>query len=102
MMRKLIFTALLAAATPALAEDAPLNFDIAKLCAWQHENNSMDVTECTSLETESQKDVAALEAKADAKRKDECTAEARNYSGDSGFASYTVYASCLKNGPGAL
>ncbi len=102
-MRKLAF-ALLLVASPAIAQDAaaPLNFDIAKLCNWQNKNNSMDVAECTKLESEAQKSVADLEAKADAKRKEECTAEARSYSGDSGFASYTVYAGCLKDGPGSL
>ncbi len=102
-MRKFAF-ALLLAATPAMAQDAaaPLNFDIAKLCDWQNKNNSMDVAECTTLETEAQKTVADLEAKADAKRKEDCTTEARSYSGDSGFASYTVYAGCLKDGPGSL
>ena len=102
-MRKLLLATLLLA-TPAIAQDAPppLNFDIAKLCEWQNKNNSMDVAECTAMETAAEKDMPALEAKADAKRKDECTAEAQNYSGDSGFASYTVYTSCLKSGPGGL
>ncbi len=102
-MRKLAFVLLLVA-TPALAQEAaaPLNFDVAKLCDWQNKNNSMDVAECTKLETEAQATVADLEAKADAKRKDDCTNEARSYSGDSGFASYTVYAGCLKDGPGSL
>lgn len=101
-MRKIIFTLMLIA-TPALAQEAtPLNYDIAKLCEWQNTNNSMDVAECTKLETEAQVAVAELEAKADAKRKEDCTTETRNYSGDSGFASYTVYAGCLKDGPGSL
>ena len=102
-MRKFLLATLLLA-TPAFAQDAPppLNFDIAKLCEWQNKNNSMDVAECTGMESEAQKTIAGLETKADAKRKEECTAEARNYSGDSGFASYTVYAGCLKDGPGSL
>ncbi|MBL8791328.1 MAG: hypothetical protein JNM45_12590 [Rhizobiales bacterium] len=101
-MRKFLLIATLLAATPALAQDAALNFNIGKLCAWQHENNSMDVAECTAMEKAAQQDVATLEATADAGRKEECVAEARNYSGDSGFASFTVYASCLKSGPGGL
>lgn len=92
---------LLLCASPAAAED-PLNFDIVKLCAWQNTNNSMDIAECTALETEAQKSVTELEPKSEPARKDECTTEARNYSGDSGFASYTVYADCLKSGPGNL
>ncbi len=102
-MRKLAF-ALLLIASPAMAQDAaaPLNFDIAKLCDWQNKNNAMDVAECTTLESEAQKTIADLEAKADAKRKEDCTTEARSYSGDSGFASYTVYGGCMKDGPGSL
>ena len=102
-MRKLII-ALLLVTSPAIAQDAPapLNFDVAKLCDWQNKNNSMDVAECTALETEAQKTIADLEGKAEAKRKEDCTAETRSYSGDSGFASYTVYAGCLKDGPGSL
>jgi hypothetical protein len=100
-MRHVFLLALLLAASPAVAQDSPLAFDIAKLCAWQHENNSMDVEECTALESEAQKAIPALEGKADAKRKEDCTAEAQNYSGDSGFASYTVFATCLKDGPGS-
>ena len=101
-MRTVIF-ALMLTASPALAEDgAPLNYDIARLCEWQNTNNSMDVAECTKLEEEAKVAVAELEGKADAKRKDDCLTETRNYSGDSGFASYTVYAGCLKDGPGSL
>lgn len=100
-MRKLLFLALITAAPPAFAQDA-LNFDTAKLCDWQNKNNGMDVAECTTLETEAQKSIAGLEAKADAKRKQDCQTETGNYSGDSGFASYTVYAGCLKDGPGSL
>jgi hypothetical protein len=101
-MRKIIL-ALSLIVTPALAQDAvQLNYDIAKLCEWQKTNNAMDVAECTKLETEAQASVAELEAKADVKRRDDCVTETRNYSGDSGFASYTVYAGCLKDGPGSL
>ena len=100
-MRKLIFLAVVLVASPASAQDT-LNFDIGKLCDWQNKNNSMDVAECTALETEAKKALPGLEAKADAKRKQDCTAEAGNYSGDSGFASYTVYTGCLKDGPGGL
>ncbi|MFO1033797.1 MAG: hypothetical protein U1E15_06900 [Hyphomicrobiales bacterium] len=99
MRHALIALALLAA--PALADNAPLNFDIAKLCAWQAQNNAMDTGECSKMETEAQGAIAALEAAADAKHKEVCQTEARNYSGDSGFASYTVYAGCLKDGPGS-
>jgi hypothetical protein len=80
----------------------PLKFDPAQLCAWQNANNNMDVAECTKLETEAQAIIADLEKAADQARKDACTAEAKNFSGDSGFASYTVYATCLKDGPGSL
>jgi hypothetical protein len=99
-MRAALF-ALVFLATPALAEET-LNFDIGKLCDWQNKNNSMDVAECTGMETEAQKAIPDLESKADAQRKAACNAEAKNYSGDSGFASYTVYAGCLKDGPGSL
>lgn len=102
-MRKTIL-ALMLTASPAFAQDAaaPLNFDIAKLCEWQSANNAMDAAECTKLETEARGALAELVTKADAKRKEDCGTEARNYSGDSGFASYTVYAGCLKDGPGSL
>lgn len=102
-MRISLIAVTLLTATPAFAEDAaPLNYDIAKLCDWQKQNNSMDVGECTKLEEEAKAAVAELEDKADAKRRDDCTTETRNYSGDSGFASYTVYAGCLKDGPGSF
>lgn len=96
-----VFAILLLTASPALAQDG-LNFDIAKLCEWQSKNNAMDLAECTKMESEAQKAQAELEGKADAKRKEECFTEAKNYSGDSGFASHTVYTQCLKNGPGNL
>ena len=98
---RLAVLALLLSTVPALAEDA-LNFDIAKLCLWQSQTNGMDLTECTDLETEAQISTATLELKADPARKAACTDEAKNYSGDSGFASYTVYSDCLRNGPGGL
>jgi pectin methylesterase-like acyl-CoA thioesterase len=99
-MRKSLFALVLMAAS-ALAQE-PLKFDIAGLCQWQNSNNGMDLTECTDLETEAQIATATLEAKVDAARKALCSDEARNYSGDSGFASYTVYSECLRNGPGSL
>jgi hypothetical protein len=102
---KVTTTAILFAtlAIPAFAQEAqPLKFDPAKLCAWQKANNNMDEAECTKLETEAQAKVAELEKTADATRKDECTKEAQNFSGDSGFASYTVFATCLEKGPGNL
>jgi len=99
-MRLAIFALLLSTA-PAFAEGA-LNFDIDKLCLWQSQNNGMNLTECTDLETEAQISTVTLELKADIARKTACVDEARNYSGDSGFASYTVYSECLRNGPGSL
>lgn len=94
-----IVLALLLLATPALAQQPPLNFDVAKLCQWQKDNNNMDVTECVRLEGEAKAMVPELESKADATRRADCTKEAQDFSGDSGFASYTVYATCLKDGP---
>ncbi len=99
---RLALIALLITTTAAFAEDAVLNFDTAKLCQWQSENNSMDVGECTKLEDEAKASAADLEAQVDAKRKQDCTTEAKNFSVDSGFASYTLYAGCLKDGPGSL
>ncbi len=93
---------LLASSVSALADQAALKFDTAKLCQWQRDNNSMAVDECTKLEDEAKAKVPDLEAKADLKRKDDCTTEAVNFSADSGFASYTLYAGCLKEGPGSL
>jgi hypothetical protein len=103
-MKLIVATALLVLfAGPALAQETqPLKFDPAQLCAWQKANNNMDEAECSKLETEAQAKVADLEKAADATRKDECTKEAQNFSGDSGFASYTVYATCLEKGPGNL
>jgi hypothetical protein len=87
--------------TPAVAQEG-LNFDSAQLCAWQSANNGMDVGECTKLEDEAKTSVADLEATVDADRKSACMDEAKGFSGDSGFASYTLYAGCLKDGPGSL
>ena len=89
-------------ATPALADPAGLAFDTAKLCQWQHDNNSMALDECTRMETAAQTAVAGLEQAATPERKAQCVTEAKGFSGDSGFASYTVYATCLKDGPGNL
>lgn len=100
-MKKIMFAALLLASTPALAQDG-LKFDPAQLCAWQAANNGMDVGECTKLEDEAKSSLAELEGTADADRKASCVNEAKGFSGDSGFASYTVYAGCLKDGPGSL
>lgn len=100
-MRYLVAIALLLLAVPAQAQ-TELNFDIAKLCDWQVANNGMDVAECTKLEEEAMASQTGLENSVDAERKNQCVAEAQNYSGDSGFASHTVYVQCLKNGPGNL
>jgi hypothetical protein len=103
-MKSFVFALLVssaALAAPAHAQDG-LRFDPAQLCAWQAANNGMDVGECTTLEDESRASLAALEAAADADRKTACVSEAKGFSGDSGFASYTVYAGCLKDGPGSL
>lgn len=99
---RFVVPALILAVTAAHAEEPKLNFDIPKLCKWQAENNSMDVAECTKLETESQAAIPVLEPKAEATRVSKCKKEAFNFSGDSGFASYTVYEGCLKDGPGSL
>jgi hypothetical protein len=100
-MKKLILTSLLLASTPALAQQG-LKFDPAQLCAWQAANNGMDAGECAKLEDDAKSSIAALEGAADADRKSACMTEAQGFSGDSGFASYTVYAGCLKDGPGNL
>ncbi len=84
------------------ADEPKLNFDPAKLCQWQSTNNSMNIDECMKLETDGKQAVAAMETTADKERVAECRTEALNFSGDSGFASYTVYAACLKDGPGSL
>jgi hypothetical protein len=87
---------------PALAGTEVLKFDIAKLCEWQAANNSMNPVECSKLEQEAEKAMPILEKAADEDRKNACVKETVNFSGDSGFASYWVYANCLKDGPGAL
>ncbi len=99
---RLALIALLISTSATFAQDGALKFDTAKLCQWQFENNSMDVAECTKLEDEAKASAVDLEAKSDAKRKQDCTTEATNFSIDSGFASYTLYAGCLKDGPGSL
>ncbi len=98
---KYTFFALALFATPALSADG-LNFDPSGLCTWQASNNGMDVGECTKLEDEARNTVANLESSANPDRKNACVAEARNFAGDSGFASYAIYAGCLKDGAGTL
>lgn len=101
-MRKMIVAgALLIGSVAARAETMPA-FDIAKLCAWQFENNSMNVEECRALEEDGKAFVVENEAKSTAERREACMREVVSYAGDSGFASYTVYAACLKDGPGGL
>ena len=89
-------------ASAVLADTSELTFDPAKLCDWQKANNNMNVEECLKLEDEAKAAMVKLETEAEQARKDECVAEAKNFSGDSGFASYTVYTECLKKGPGSL
>jgi hypothetical protein len=101
-MRFILAAAILSLTSPAFAQSAPLPFDIAKQCQWQFDNNSMNVAECTAMEEEGKASLADLTAKAEKPRLEECDKEALAYSGDSGFASYTVYATCLKDGPGSL
>ncbi len=100
-MKYAIF-ALTLLATPVLAQDASLNFDPPQLCAWQASNNGMDVASCSALEDESKAMLAELETTADADRKSVCVAQAKDFSANSGFASYAIYAGCLKDGPGSL
>lgn len=99
---KYVVALLILLATPAFAGTEELQFDAAKLCEWQAANNSMPVEECSKLEEQGKTAMVELESKADQTRKDECVAEAKNFSGDSGFASYYVFAGCLKDGPGSL
>jgi hypothetical protein len=87
---------------PASAQTSALTFDPAQLCGWQEAINGMNKDECLKLEEEAKSALADLESKAERARRDECMTEAKNYSGDSGVASYTVYSECLKNGPGSL
>jgi hypothetical protein len=100
MMRYLI-PALFLLSTAALADSSALKFDTAGFCAWQNQHNQMAVADCTKVEDESKAQLAALEAKADPQRKDDCTAAAKAASEEAGLASYTVYTSCLIDGPGA-
>jgi hypothetical protein len=100
MYKSAIF-ALALLATPAMAQDSGLNFDPAQLCAWQSANNGMDTNECVKLEEDAKISLAELETSADAPRKELCTSEAKNFSSDSGFASYAVFASCLRDGVGS-
>jgi hypothetical protein len=99
-MRYLI-PALLLLSVSAFADSSALKFDTAAFCAWQKDHNQMAVADCTKVEDESQAQVAALETTADAKRKDDCTAAAKLAAEEAGLASYTVYTSCLIDGPGA-
>jgi hypothetical protein len=96
----ILFLAVLA--MPAAAGAEELKFDPNRLCQWQAANNSMDAGECSKLEDEAQAQIATLESTADAERKAACVTEAQGFAVDSGFASYTVYAGCLKDGPGSL
>jgi hypothetical protein len=95
-MRIAIIPVLLLAAASSAAADP--NFDPAKLCQWQNENNGMDVTECMKLEEDGKSAVEA--AAADKARMAVCDKEAGDFAKDSGFASYAIYADCLKKGPG--
>jgi hypothetical protein len=83
---------------PVFAQDT-LKFDSARLCAWQSANNGMDADECSKLEDEGKTIVAELEGTVDADRRTACIAEGNSFAGDSGFSSYALYASCLKDGP---
>jgi hypothetical protein len=97
---KYVFFALGLLATPALAQEG-LKFDPAQLCAWQNANNGMDINECVKLEDEAQSLVAELQTSVAADRKSACEAEAQSFAADSGFASYSTYGGCLKDGPGS-
>lgn len=85
----------------AFADSSALKFDTASFCTWQKDHNQMAVADCTKVEDDAKAQMAGLETKSDAKRKDECTAAAKAASEEAGFASYTVYTSCLIDGPGA-
>jgi hypothetical protein len=99
-MRYLI-PALFLMSAAAFADSSALKFDTAAFCSWQKDHNQMAVDDCTKVEDESKAQMAVLESKADAKRKDDCTAAAKAASEEAGLASYTVYTSCLIDGPGA-
>ncbi len=96
-----VVPALLLLSTSALADSTMLKFDTASFCAWQKDHNQIAVDDCSKVENESKAQLANLESKADSKRKDECTAAATLAGEEAGFASYTVYTSCLRDGPGA-
>jgi hypothetical protein len=98
----ILLTSIAALATPAFAGADELKFNPDRLCQWQAANNSMDAGECGKLEDEAKSKIAELEGGADGERKSACVTEAKNFAVDSGFASYTVYAGCLKDGPGSL
>jgi hypothetical protein len=93
--------ALLLLSASAFADSTALKFDTAAFCAWQKDHNQMAVADCTQVENEAKSQLAALETKADPKRKDDCTAAAQAAAEEAGLASYTVYTSCLIDGPGA-
>lgn len=101
-MTKYAILVLAVLATPAAAGADELTFNPDRLCQWQAANNSMDAGECGRLEDESKAQIASLEGAADGERKTACVTEAKNFAVDSGFSSYTVYAGCLKDGPGSL
>ena len=93
--------ALLLLSTSALADATALKFDTAKFCTFQKDHNQMALEDCTKVEDDAKATLTDLEGKADAKRKDDCTVATKAASEEAGFASYTVYTDCLKNGPGA-
>lgn len=99
-MRYLI-PALFLLGSPAFADSTALKFDTSGFCAWQKDQNQMAVADCTKVEDDAKAQLAKLEPKADPKRKDDCTAAAKLAAEGSGLASYTVYTSCLIDGPGA-
>jgi hypothetical protein len=96
-----LIPALFLLSTSAFADSSALKFDTTSFCAWQKDHNQMAVADCTKVEDEGKAQLAALEGKADQKRKDDCTAAAKLAAEEAGFASYTVYTSCLIDGPGA-
>ena len=99
-MRYLI-PALFLLSASAFADSSALKFDTAAFCAWQKDHNQMAVADCAKVEDDAKAQMAGLETKADPKRKDECTAAAKAAAEEAGLASYTVYTSCLIDGPGA-
>ena len=99
-MRYLI-PALFLLSSSALADSGALKFDTASFCNWQKDHNQIAVDDCTKVENESMGQLALFESKADAKRKEDCTAATKLAAEEAGLASYTVYTSCLRDGPGA-